>query len=81
MHANFPAGLSISHSSYPSTSQFNLGSDAREEELFGALSAEAQDTAIAKYGIAGRVWYILSAWFASPIPPTEKSATGKQLTP
>jgi hypothetical protein len=57
MNANFPAGLSISHSSFPSTSQFNLGSlDVRREDSFGFLGAEAQDTAIAKYGIAGRVW-------------------------
>jgi hypothetical protein len=57
MNANFPAGLSISHSSFASTSQFKLSSlDVSGEDFFGFLGAEAQDTAIAKYGIAGRVW-------------------------
>jgi len=55
MYANFPAGLSIFHSN-PSASQF--GPYTQAEELTDVLSAEAQDTAIAKYGIAGRVWYI-----------------------
>ncbi|KAF8271167.1 putative methyltransferase-domain-containing protein [Lactarius quietus] len=49
MYANFPDGLSIFHS-YPS-SQFGPYA-----ELTDVLSAEAQNTAIAKYGIAGRVW-------------------------
>ncbi|KAI9463278.1 putative methyltransferase-domain-containing protein [Lactarius psammicola] len=53
MYANFPAGLSIFHS-YPSASQF--GPYTQAEELTDVLGAEAQDTAIAKYGIAGRVW-------------------------
>jgi hypothetical protein len=60
MFANFPAGLSIFHS-YPSTSQF--GPYTQAEQLTDILSAEAQDIAIAKYGIAGRVWYI------HPLPP------------
>jgi len=57
MNKNFPAGLSIFHSSYPSTFQSTLDpSDPHVEELSGVLSAEAQDKAIAKFGIAGRVW-------------------------
>ncbi|KAI9439830.1 putative methyltransferase-domain-containing protein [Lactarius indigo] len=53
MHANFPPGLSISHS-YPSASQSSPHTQAEGPADF--LSAGAQDTAIAKYGIAGRVW-------------------------
>ncbi|KAI0303666.1 putative methyltransferase-domain-containing protein [Multifurca ochricompacta] len=57
MNSNFPTGLAIFHSSYPSTSQFNFGSpDTHEEELADVLDPKAQDTAIAEYGIAGRVW-------------------------
>ena len=56
MYANFPAGLSIFHSYHPSAFQFDPYTQA--EELADVLSAEAQDTAISKYGIAGRVWYI-----------------------
>jgi hypothetical protein len=50
MYANFPAGLSIFHS--------DSSSHTQAEELTDVLSADAQDTAIAKYGIAGKVWYI-----------------------
>lgn len=57
MNTNFPTGLSISHSSFPSTSQFNLGFlDVRREDSFSFLGAKAQDIAIVKYGIAGRIW-------------------------
>lgn len=48
MYANFPAGLSIFHS--------DSSSHTQAEELTDVLSADAQDTAIAKYGIAGKVW-------------------------
>jgi hypothetical protein len=53
MNSNFPNGLSIFHSSYSST----LASLDPHVEGPNFLSAEAQDEAIAKYGIAGRVWY------------------------
>jgi hypothetical protein len=60
MNSNFPNGLSISHSSFPSTFRSTLGSlDTHVEGPNNFLSAEAQDEAIAKYGIAGRVWYKL----------------------
>ncbi|KAI0300809.1 hypothetical protein BC826DRAFT_621383 [Russula brevipes] len=56
-HPNFPVGLSISHSSYPSTHPTALNSLGTDVQGPGSvLSAEAQDRAIAKYGIAGRVW-------------------------
>lgn len=55
MNSNFPNGLSISHSSYPSTFRHTL--DSLDDEPNNVLDAEAQDKAIAKYGIAGRVWY------------------------
>ena len=64
MYTNFPAGLSIFHSN-PSASPF--GSCPQAEELTNVLSAEAQDTAIAKYGIAGRVWYIHAPLCSSPL--------------
>jgi len=58
MNKNVPAGLFIFHSSYPSTFRTTLGSlDPHVEELSSVLSAQAQDDAIAKFGIAGRVWY------------------------
>ena len=55
MNSNFLNGLSISHSSYPSTFRPTPGS--LDDEPNSVLGAEAQDNAIAKYGIAGRVWY------------------------
>ena len=64
MNSNFPNGLSIFHSSYPSTFRPTLGTlDTHVEEPSSLLSAEAQDKAIAKYGIAGRVWYTHSPPF------------------
>lgn len=62
MNANFPVGLSISHSFHPST--FPSPFAAHVEESSSVFNAEAQDKAIAEYGIAGRVWYTqpLSLW-------------------
>ena len=58
MNKNFPPGLFIFPSSYPSTFRSTLDSlDTHVEELSSVLSAQAQDDAIAKFGIAGRVWY------------------------
>ena len=58
MTKNFPAGLVICHSSYPSTFRSTLDPlDAHVGELSSVLSPQAQDDAIAKFGIAGRVWY------------------------
>jgi hypothetical protein len=83
MNSNFPNGLSIFHSSYPSSFRPTLGPlDAHTEEPSSVLSAEAQDKAIAKYGIAGRVWYTpLSAVCPGHLPPTENDATGKRRMP
>ena len=82
MNKNFPAGLSISHSSYPSSFRSTLDPlDAHVEELSSVLSAEAQDKAIAKFGIAGRVWYNpRSPSFRDRVPPTGNDAAGKQPT-
>jgi len=82
MNSNFPDGLSIFHSSYPSTFRFTLSSlDAHVEGPFDFLSAEAQDEAIAKYGVASRVWYKpLSAVSCGQLP-TQNDATGKRLMP
>lgn len=58
MNKNFPASLPIFHSSYLSTFRSTLDpSDPHVEELSSVLSAETQVKAIAKFGIAGRVWY------------------------
>ncbi|KAI9509809.1 putative methyltransferase-domain-containing protein [Russula earlei] len=54
MNPNFPPGLSIFHSSCPPTFRFALDADVKDPG--GFLSAEAQDSAIAKFGIAGRIW-------------------------
>jgi len=82
MNSNFPNGLSIFHSSYPSTFRSALGSLDTHDEGPNFLSAEVQDEAIAKYGIAGRVWYkLLSSVSCSQLPPTERDATGKRLMP
>jgi hypothetical protein len=82
MSSNFPNGLFIFHSSYPSTFRSTLGPLDKHVERPNFLSAEAQDEAIAKYGIAGRVWYkLLSTVFCSQLPPTEHDATGKRLMP
>jgi len=79
MNSNFPNGLSIFHSSYPSTFRSTPGSLDTHVEGPNFLSAEAQDEAIAKYGIAGRVWY--KPLSCSQLPPTEHDATGKRLMP
>jgi hypothetical protein len=63
MSANFPAGLSIFHS--------DSSSHTQAEALTDVLSAEAQDTAIAKYGIAGRVWYIRPTLRSAPLEPPQ----------
>jgi hypothetical protein len=82
MNSNFPNGLSIFHSSYPSTFRSTLGSLDTHVVGPNFLSAEAQDEAIAKYGIAGRVWYkLLSTVSCSQLSPTENDVTGKQLMP
>jgi len=84
MNSNFPLanGLSIFHSSYPSTFRSTLGSLDTHVEGPNFLNAEAQDEAIANYGIAGRVWYkLLSSVSCSQLPPTEYDATGKRLMP
>ena len=74
MNSNFPNGLSIFHSSYPSSFRPTLGPlDAHVEEPSSLLSAEAQDRVIAKYGIAGRIWYTPSRRF-----PGTPSADGKR---
>jgi hypothetical protein len=65
MNSNFPDGLSIFHSSYPSTFRPTLGSLDTNVEGPDFLSAEAQDEAIVKYGIAGRVWYKLCCFLQS----------------
>ena len=62
MNKNIPAGLFIFHSSYPLTFRSTLESlDALVEELSSVLSAQAQDDAITKFGIASRVWYTVHA--------------------
>lgn len=81
MNSNFPNGLSIVHSSYPSTLRSTLVSLDAHDEGPNFLSAEAQDEAIAKYGIAGRVWYKLLSTVFCQLSPTEHDATGKQLMP
>ena len=75
MYTNFPAGLSIFHSCPSSHTQ--------AEELSDVLSAEAQDTAIAEYGIAGRVWYIHTSPHSLPLATfyrRERTPTGRQPT-
>jgi hypothetical protein len=79
-NSNFPNGLSIVHSSYPTT--LTLASLDPHDEGPNFLSAEAQDEAIAEYGIAGRVWYkLLFAVSCSQLSPTGHDATGKRLRP
>jgi len=82
MNSNFPNDLSIFHSSYPSTCRPTLGS--LDEETNNFLSAEAQDEAIAKYGIAGRVWYtspFRRLLRSASADKTRCHATGKRLMP
>lgn len=81
MNSNFPDGLSISHSSYPSTFQSTFGSLDAHIERLNFLGAEAQDEAIAKYGIAGRVWYKLLSTVSYSLPPPTEYATGNRLMP
>jgi hypothetical protein len=85
MNKNFPAGLSIFHSSYPSAFRSTLDpSDRHVEVLSSVLSAEAQDRAIAKFGIAGRVWGLVHAnspLFRGRLTPTGNDTAGKQLMP
>jgi hypothetical protein len=50
-------------------------------ERLSFLGAEAQDEAIAKYGIAGRVWYKLLSSVSYSLPPPTEDATGNRLMP